>query len=87
MPDKIERVTEPYTDLPSAYQIGELVNVTTSPKFTFTGFIRAVTFTSSKVRYAVWIEETQTTLHNIDSVYVEPVRPREFILMPPDNYS
>lgn len=73
----------------SAYEIGERVKIAvilTAPIF---GYVRAVTFTSSKVRYAIWIKEADTTLHNIDSAFIEKARDDQagFIVMPEDNYS
>lgn len=73
----------------SLFQIGECVILAANPTALTFGYIRAVTFTSSKVRYAIWIKDTSTTLHNVDSAVVKPVGPNaeEIIDMPEDNYS
>lgn len=75
--------------LPSAFQIGERVKLTVIQTAPVIGYVRAIIFTSSKVRYSLWIKEAETTLHNIDSAFVEslPETERETIEMPPDNYS
>ncbi len=77
------------TKLESSFQIGERVKLTVIPTAPTFGYVRAIIFTSSKVRYSLWIKEAETTLHNIDSVYVEglPESEREVIEMPEDNYS
>lgn len=51
------------------------------------GHIRAILFTSSKVRYSIRILGDETTLHNIDSAFVHPHESGEIIDMPEDNYS
>lgn len=73
----------------SLFQLGERVILAANPTALTFGYIRAVTFTSSKVRYAIWIKETSTTLHNVDSTVVDPVGlgAEEIITMPEDNYS
>ncbi len=77
------------TKLESSFQIGERVKLTAIQSSPIFGYVRAIIFTSSKVRYSLWIKEAETTLHNIDSVYVEglPESEREVIAMPEDNYS
>lgn len=52
------------------------------------GHVRAVTFTSGKVRYAVQVEDAggPTTLHNLDSVLVE-AREGERVAFGFDNFS
>lgn len=75
--------------LESLFQIGERVKLTVIQTTPVIGYIRAITFTKSKVRYALWIKEAETTLHNIDSAFVEelPEAEREILDMPEDNYS
>jgi hypothetical protein len=51
------------------------------------GIVRAITFTSSKVRYAVRVDADETTLHNIDSSFVFSEPDAEIVNMPEDNYS
>lgn len=74
----------------SLFSIGERVRITVIQTRPIYGYIRAITFTSSKVRYAVWIKEAETTLHNIDSAFVNAVESENehaIIEMPEDNYS
>ena len=75
--------------LESSFQIGERVKLTVIQTRPIFGYVRAIIFTSSKVRYSLWIKEAETTLHNIDSVHVErlPESERDVIEMPEDNYS
>ncbi len=72
----------------SDFEIGELVLVRLQSK-TLKGHIRAVIFTSSKVRYSVLIAGDETTLHNVDSVFICSDRShgKEVLDMPEDNYS
>jgi hypothetical protein len=73
----------------SAFSIGQLVKLTVIQTAPIYGYVRAVTFTSSKVRYSLWVKEAATTLHNIDSAFVEAIPGGEAhaIEMPEDNYS
>lgn len=76
--------------LESAFQIGERVKLTVIQTAPIYAYVRAITFTSSKVRYALWVKEAETTLHNIDSAFVERAVPNEITTidnMPEDNYS
>jgi hypothetical protein len=73
--------------LESRFKIGDRVKLTVIQSAPIFGYVRAVIFTSSKVRYSLWIKEAETTLHNIDSVYVDALPERETIEMPEDNYS
>lgn len=55
--------------------------------FGLDGYVRTVTFTAGKVRFAVWIiGEGITTMHNIDSCFVEP-RDGDRLDFGFDNYS
>ena len=72
--------------LESAYQIGQRVWIGLQGE-KIGGYIRAVTFTSSKVRYAVRVDGEEITLHNIDSAVVFSEPDAEIIDMPEDNYS
>lgn len=73
--------------LESAFRIGQRVKVAVIVTMPIFGYVRAITFTSSKVRYAVWVKEAETTLHNIDSAFVFSEPNAEIIDMPEDNYS
>jgi len=77
------------TKLESSFAIGERVKLTVIQAQPIYAYVRAIIFTVSKVRYSLWVKEAETTLHNIDSVYVEAVAEseRETIEMPEDNYS
>lgn len=50
------------------------------------GHIRTITFTTGKVRYSVFLLIEETTIHNIDSAFIEP-REGEKIEFDFDNYS
>lgn len=73
--------------LESDYKIGQRVTVAVIQNRPIYGYVRAITFTASKVRYAVWVREAETTLHNIDSAFVFSEPNAEVIDMPEDNYS
>ena len=76
---------------PSAFDIGDPVNVTVQGS-ALAGHVRAVTFTSGKVRYSVSVPvdlddpDTRTTLHNLDSAFVNE-RSGEKYTFDFDNYS
>lgn len=72
--------------LPSAFQIGQRVHFNLQGA-RLEGHVRAVTFTSSKVRYSVRLLTDETTLHNVDSAFVCSEPGAEIIEMPADNYS
>ena len=74
------------TKFESLFAIGDRVKIAVIQVSPIFGYVRAVTFTSSKVRYAVWVQEAETTLHNIDSAFVERAEGTN-IVMPEDNYS
>jgi hypothetical protein len=75
----------------SAFNIGDAVCVELGGK-SLEGHIRAVTFSTGKVRYAVYLncgrdmEEDCTTVHNIDSWFVS-ARPGYAIKFGHDNYA
>lgn len=71
---------------PSSFEIGQRVHLNLQGK-RLDGVVRAITFTSSKVRYAVRIDAYGTTLHNIDSAFVFSEPNAEVVTMPEDNYS
>lgn len=70
----------------SAFAIGQRVNVRFQG-VRLEGVVRAILFTSSKVRYSVRIFADETTLHNIDSAFVFSEPNAEVLDMPEDNYS
>lgn len=70
----------------SAFAIGQRVHVSLQGA-KVEGHVRAVTFTSSKVRYAIRVLGDETTLHNIDSAFVGSYPDAEILDMPEDNYS
>jgi len=53
------------------------------------GYVRAITFTNAKVRYAVRLKRDWTTVHNVDSVYVSKRKTKkpEWMVTKADNYS
>lgn len=73
----------------SQHAIGDRVKLTVIQTAPIYAYVRAITFTSSKVRYALWVQEAETTLHNVDSAYVEPCDKGDFDTheFSDDNYS
>jgi hypothetical protein len=67
---KKEVIGTPYH---SRYAIGEKVKFVTLDGTTIDCWIRAVIFTSSKVRYSIQLNSNgqRTTLHNVDSFYIK----------------
>lgn len=74
------------TKLESAFAIGQRVYLNLQSS-RIEGHVRAITFTSSKVRYSVRVLGDETTLHNIDSAFVFSEPDAEILYMPEDNYS
>lgn len=70
------------TNFVSAFNIGEPVTVFGILK----GHIRTVTFTTGKVRYSIFLLIEETTIHNVDSAFVE-ARRGESMQFDFDNYS
>lgn len=72
----------------SLFQIGEPVDLLLQDK-QLRGHVRAIIFTSSKVRYSIRLVDPSTTIHNIDSAFVSQVPAVERVIadMPEDNYS
>ncbi len=77
----------------SQFAIGErvILNLRQPSAPTIFAFVRAVIFTSGgKVRYSLFVSEgAETTLHNVDSFFVEPVSESDRATMEfgEDNYS
>ena len=76
----------PKHTLESSFRIGQRVSVQVGGA-KVEGHVRAVIFTSSKVRYSVRVHGDETTLHNIDSSFVMSEPDAEIVPMPEDNYS
>jgi hypothetical protein len=80
----------PY-EFPSTFEIGDPVSISIQG-VAIAGYIRAVTFTQGKVRYAVMVPidldrpGDTTTFHNLDSAIISP-RSGERLGMEFDNYS
>jgi hypothetical protein len=74
---------------PASVTIGEQVKL----KIPMSGiendnvYIRVISFTNSKVRFSVYLEDAKTTLHNIDSIWIEKLENPNFIDFDNDNYS
>ncbi|MGQ4893495.1 MAG: hypothetical protein ACP6IQ_02595 [Candidatus Njordarchaeia archaeon] len=72
---KNAELTENHENFPSQFGIGDPVKIKIND-IEISGWIRAVLFTNGKVRYCVRIkvneeyDESYTTFHNIDSVFV-----------------
>lgn len=73
----------------SQFQIGERIKLHTGKDHGVWGYVRSITFTSSKVRYSIYLEELKTTYHNVDSAFVSDVAPGDEGSMDfgEDNYS
>lgn len=57
----------------SAHQIGDPVTIVLEDgRARLNGHVRAVTFTSGKVRYSIMDPTGATTLRNVDSAFVQP---------------
>ena len=59
-----------HTNYPSRFAIGESVILKLSG-YSINCYIRAVLFSNSKVRYSVYVKADKTTIHNIDSCFIE----------------
>lgn len=73
--------------LTSRFTIGQGVILETGNNTRHFAFVRAIIFSSSKVRYSLWMPAMETTLHNIDSVFVNPDPKPKFKDFGEDNYS
>jgi hypothetical protein len=73
----------------SLFKIGDPVFVKIDG-FCLKGNVRVILFTRSKVRYSVSVETSdghRTTLHNIDSIWVQNRENGEYLDFEDDNYS
>lgn len=50
-------------------------------------FVRAIIFTNSKVRFSLFLSNSETTLHNVDSAFVGKLDNPKFMDFEDDNYS
>lgn len=77
------------TQFPSAFGIGEKVILQVATETYISVYVRAVTFTSGKVRYSLFNKLLETSYHNVDSAFLSevPESEREVIEMPFDNFS
>lgn len=57
-------------DYISKYEIGQRVKLETKEFSTDRAKIRTILFTNGKVRYSIYLMDSQTTLHNVDGVFV-----------------
>lgn len=80
-------IAEPKRNLVSRFGIGEGVILDTGNNTFKFAFVRAVIFSASKVRYSLWLPSMETTMHNIDSVFVGPDPEPKFKNFSQDNYS
>lgn len=71
----------------SRFKIGQRVKLKTSEFETDNAFVRAVTFSKSKVRYAVYLGATESTLHNVDSALLDESSKKGSMKFDYDNYS
>jgi len=74
---------------PCSVAIGEMVNFKIPQSNIDTkAFVRAIIFTNCKVRFSIFLKDINTTLHNIDSVFVEKIEGNtEYFDFEDDNYS
>ena len=76
--------------LPSLYQIGDSVSFSPeNGEYAIPAYIRAITFTNSKIRYSLYLIAMKSTIHNVDSVLVTDCLTGDFKKMDfgDDNYS
>lgn len=52
------------------YEVGQRVKLETKEFSTDRAKIRAVIFSNAKVRYSIYLMDSQTTLHNVDGIFV-----------------
>ena len=73
---------------PSRYKIGQKVKVEfeESGMNTTEAYVRYITFTNSKVRYGIFLNKSETTIHNVDSYWIKEGYD-EFITFDDDNLS
>ena len=55
----------------SLFSVGQRVKLETQEFTTDRACIRAIIFTNGKVRYSLYLLDSETTLHNVDSFFVK----------------
>lgn len=70
-------------------KIGEQVKlIFVKEKFeTINCYIRAIIFSNAKVRFSIFLSEEKTTLHNVDSCFIEKLENPNFLNFEDDIYS
>lgn len=58
-------------ELLSQFYIGQPVLYNPATGVEVKAHVRVILFTNMKVRYSLFLEEHETTVHNVDSVFVE----------------
>jgi len=77
-----------HSNYSSRYKIGKKVLVDFCKKGKLENtYIRAVIFTNCKVRYSIYLSNSKTTIHNVDSCFVKDSKDVDFIEFETDNYS
>lgn len=71
----------------SQFNVGDPILFKTSDGCSVPGHVRVVLFTSLKVRYSIQLDKDKSTIHNVDSVLIEPNPDGEKIDFGLDNYS
>jgi len=60
-----------HTNYPSRFAIGESVLFCPDGKSKIKSYIRAIIFTNCKVRYSIYLKDVETTIHNVDSYFID----------------
>jgi len=72
---------------PSRYDIGESVVLKLQGCEIYC-VVRAIVFSNMKVRYSLFVKDEETTLHNVDSYFVEDANEvNDIVDFGDDNYS
>ena len=90
--DQLGEIQKEHTMYPSRYKIGESVFLEVWEEgnrstYKIPAYIRAITFTNSKVRYSVYLKNMHTTFHNIDSAFIVESPDEDEADFGSDNYS
>jgi hypothetical protein len=74
---------------PSSVAIGEQVRfkIPMNNIETEKAYIRAIIFSNCKIRFSVYLDESKTTLHNVDSIWIEKMKDPKMMDFGEDNYS
>ena len=78
------------TNYTSRFEIGEAVFLSIhgeSEIYRIPCHIRTITFTNMKVRYSLFLDGPESTLHNVDSILVAPRESNKLMNFGDDNYS